>query len=88
MCLNNKAPRWHTVEDMLCEKDFMDWPGGHTVGRIAGTGTAVGGTGTSELGCQLRWRFLGGPEIIVKDPENKTQTPEMKPEWHKKKPGE
>lgn len=50
------------------------------IGRIAGTGTAVGGTGTSELGCQLRWRFLGGPEVIVKDPENKTQGPEKKPE--------
>lgn len=31
------------------------------MGRIAGTGTAVGGTGTKALGCQLRWRFLGGP---------------------------
>lgn len=69
---------------MSCEKDFMDWPGEHTMGRTAGTGTAVGGTGTSELGCQLRWRFLGGPEVIVKDPKNKPQTPKMKPEWHQK----
>lgn len=53
------------------EKKAVDWPGEHTMGRIGGTGTAVGGTGTSELGCQLRWRFLGGPEFMVKDTEIK-----------------
>lgn len=48
------------------------------IGRIGGTGTAVGGTGASELGCQLRWRFLGGPEFMEKGTEmNKTS--KMKP---------
>lgn len=48
------------------------------IGRIGGTGTAVGGTGTSELGCQLRWRFLGGPEFMEKGAEI-NKTPKMKP---------
>lgn len=39
----------------------------HVSGRIAGTGTAVAGTGTREVGCQLRWRFLGGPDAIAED---------------------
>lgn len=37
------------------------------MGRIAGTGTAVGGTGAKALGCQLRWRFLGGPLQVIAD---------------------
>lgn len=42
---------------------------------MAGTGTAVGGTGTSELGCQLRWRFFGGPEFMAEDTDTwKTDT--------------
>lgn len=48
------------------------------IGRIGGTGTAVGGTGTSELGCQLRWRFLGGPEFMEKGTEM-DKTSKMKP---------
>lgn len=53
---------------------FRDRPGEQTIGRMAGTGTAVGGTGTNELGCQLRWRFFGGPEFMAEDTEHQTQT--------------
>lgn len=42
------------------------------MGRIAGTGTAVGGTGTRGLGCQPRWRFLGGPEVMADETGQKT----------------
>jgi len=49
-------------------------PEEQTTGRIAGTGTAVGGTGTSELESQLRWRFFGGPEFIADDTEHQTKT--------------
>lgn len=41
-----------------------DPPELHVSGRMAGTGTAVAGMGTREVGCQLRWRFLGGPDAI------------------------
>ncbi len=41
-----------------------DPPELHNSGRMAGTGTAVAGTGTRDVGCQLRWRFLGGPDDI------------------------
>lgn len=37
------------------------------MGRIAGTGTAVDETGAKALGCQLRWRFLGGPLQVIAD---------------------
>jgi len=37
----------------------------HMMGRMAGTGTGVGGTDAA--GCQLRWRFFGGPELMVED---------------------
>lgn len=37
------------------------------MGRMAGTGTAVGGTAAKALGCQLRWRFLGGPLQVNAD---------------------
>jgi len=40
------------------------------MGRMAGTGTAVSGMGTNELGCQLRWRFFGGPEFMAEDTEH------------------
>lgn len=49
-------------------------PGEPTIGRMAGTGTAVGGTGTRALGCQLRWRFFGGPEFIAEDTDHPTET--------------
>lgn len=41
-------------------------PGGHAMGRMAGTGTAVEGTGTTDdAGCQLRCRFFGGPDDMA-----------------------
>lgn len=52
---------------------FRDWPGVQTIGRMAGTGTAVGGMGTNEVGCQLRWRFFGGPEFIADDTKHQKQ---------------
>lgn len=36
-----------------CFKEFSSRPGVQTMGLMAGTGTAVGGTGIAELGCQL-----------------------------------
>lgn len=45
----------------------------HVSGRMAGTGTAVAGTGTREVGCQLRWRFLGGPDAIAEDAARKSR---------------
>ncbi|TNN25125.1 hypothetical protein EYF80_064747 [Liparis tanakae] len=44
------------------------------MGRMAGTGTAVSGMGTSELGCQPRWRFFGGPEFMAEDTERERAT--------------
>lgn len=52
---------------------FRDSLGEQTIGRMAGTGTAVGGTGTSAVGCQLRWRFFGGPEFIADDTKHQKQ---------------
>lgn len=55
-----------------------DPPELHVSGRIAGTGTAVAGTGTREAGCQLRWRFLGGPDAIAEDAAKKRADIESK----------
>lgn len=49
-----------------------DPPELHISGRMAGTGTAVAGTGTRDVGCQLRWRFLGGPDDIAEDAASKS----------------
>lgn len=44
----------------------------HVSGLMAGTGTAVAGMATKVVGCQLRWRFFGGPVDIAVDAARKS----------------
>lgn len=68
------AEQHWSKEALIKNTGLRDKPGEPTIGRIAGTGTAVGGTETKVLGCQLRWRFFGGPEFIAEDTDHQTDT--------------
>lgn len=89
MCVSNLAKQQQQQnKDLISVMCLWDGPGEQTMGWIAGTGTAVGGTGAKALGCQLRWRFLGGPlQVIAEDTKvkrkDKVQSQQQKQEESK-----